>query len=695
MQKDTSELLGEAASDLLLSPMVRRPLYKQVNDRITQLIKEGVLNVGDRLPSERALSASLGVSRHSLRQALSALQTRGLIEIRHGSGAYLIDREPGQVASNLAEALIDSTEDLPYVMETRFAIEPFITGLAAERSTPADLRAIRDALNMMEREIADGESGEQGDIAFHAAVLAAAHNPTLADFMTRLQPDMARLREEALAQPTTPQLALDAHHAILAAIEAGDRERAVRAAHDHLVDAAEALLVSEFGTPSHDFLAEVLVNATNSQDSTSSTGSAVEMRGFSPAVLDCPTSYHHQTEGNHMNQAVSVSLPTHSEIVASARAIVERLRANARESDQLKHLSDDSFQALQEAGLLQILVPRRCGGWEGQLTSVLEAATIVAEGCPAAAWYVMLANGNAWQLGGLDEEIQDELFQHHPGTFIAGAIMPNGTARKVSGGWLVSGRFNFVSGIRHASWLTFRTFVVDEEGNRGQMLAMYCPGSDVTSLNNWNTLGMRGSGSPDVELKEIFVPDSRVSVPMDQEVPSDAALRQATNLYRMPTVAAFPVLIASTILGAARRSLELYVARIRERTERYTERAKSESQAQLIRIASVSAAIKASEMLLFDSAQRFDAIVERDGLPALEDRAAIKWQAVYAIDSLRRAVTTLYDAAGGSAIYEESEFLSTFRNVHVASHHAACDFDPAAEMYGRLLVGLDLDLRAV
>lgn len=285
MEKVTRDPQEDTASDHLLSPVVRRPLYQQVNDRITQLISEGVMKVGDQLPSERALSESLGVSRHSLRQALAALQSRGLIEIRHGSGAYLVEREPGQLASNMAEALIDSTENLPYVMESRFAVEPFITGLAAERGTAADVRAIRAALKMMEREIADGASGEQGDIAFHTAVLAAAHNPTLTDFMTRLQPDMARLREEALAQPTTPQLALDAHHAILDAIEAGDRERAIRAAHDHLVDAAEAILVSEFGTPSHTFLAEMLVNATSSQDTNSTSGSVVEMRGFAPAVL--------------------------------------------------------------------------------------------------------------------------------------------------------------------------------------------------------------------------------------------------------------------------------------------------------------------------------------------------------------------------------------------------------------------------
>jgi len=285
MRKVTPDLLREAAVDDQLEPVSRRPLYQQVKDRITQLIDDGMLKVGDQLPSERALSARLGVSRHSLRQAMSALEAQGLIEIRHGSGAYLVDREPGQVASDIADALIDSSEQLPYAMEARFAIEPFLTGLAADRRTPADIRAIRAALNMMEREIAAGESGEKGDIAFHAAVLAAAHNPIFVDFMTRLQPDMTRLREEALAQPTTPRLAIEAHHAILDAIEAGDRERAFRAAHQHLVDAAEALLVSELGTPSYAFLAEMLANASADREDADSAEPGGGIRGATPAAL--------------------------------------------------------------------------------------------------------------------------------------------------------------------------------------------------------------------------------------------------------------------------------------------------------------------------------------------------------------------------------------------------------------------------
>lgn len=396
-----------------------------------------------------------------------------------------------------------------------------------------------------------------------------------------------------------------------------------------------------------------------------------------------------------MKSAVSVSVPTHSEILTSARSIVERVRANAPESDRLKRLSDDSFHALQDAGLLQIMTPRRCGGWEGSISSVFEAASIIGEGCPGSAWHIMIANGNAWQVGRQDEAFQDEIFGDHPGAIVAGAIVPNGLARKVPGGWQVSGRFGFISGIQHASWFSFPTFAEDETGQRGEMLAMYCPASDVSQLDNWDTLGMRSSGSPDVELKNVFVPDRRVSTPGDRNSVTEPAKRQATNLYKMPVVSALPLLVSGTVLGAAKRALELYIERLRQRTERYTERAKSESQAQLIRIAKVAAEIRSAELLLKDAASRFDEIVQRDGASSLEDRATIKWQAAHAIDVLRRAVTELYNAAGGGVIYTDSEFLSTFRNVHVASHHAVCDVDPAAEMYGRLIVGLDVDTRAV
>jgi len=389
------------------------------------------------------------------------------------------------------------------------------------------------------------------------------------------------------------------------------------------------------------------------------------------------------------------AVPTPTEVLAAARAIVTRLRANAPESDRLRHLSPDSFQALQDAGVLQIFTPRRCGGIEGSIATVLAASAIIGEGCPGAAWHVMIANGNAWQVGRMDEAVQDEIFRDHPGAVVSGAIVPNGLARKVPGGWQVSGRFGFISAIQHASWLSFLTFAEEEAGQRGQLLAMYCPASDVKQLDNWDTLGMRSSGSPDVELTDVFVPDSRVSVPTDRNAVTDAAARQATNLFRMPVVCALPLLVAGPILGAAKRALELYVTRLRERTERYTERQKSESQAQLIRVAKVAAQITSAELLLQDAARRFDEIVARDGSPTLEERAAIKWQAVHASDILRRAVTTLYDAAGGGVIYLDNEFLSTFRNVHVATHHAVCDVDPAAEMFGRITVGLDVDARAV
>lgn len=114
---------------LPIEPVERNPLYKQVLDRIRALVDAGSITPGDRLPPERDLAAQLGISRTSLRQALSALEALGVLEIRHGAGVYVRDTEPDQMTHSLAVVLVEQNRRLPEVMEARMALERFISGL--------------------------------------------------------------------------------------------------------------------------------------------------------------------------------------------------------------------------------------------------------------------------------------------------------------------------------------------------------------------------------------------------------------------------------------------------------------------------------------------------------------------------------------------------------------------------------------
>ncbi|HWH12074.1 MAG TPA: FadR/GntR family transcriptional regulator [Solirubrobacteraceae bacterium] len=216
-----------------LRPVERKPLYEEISDRLREFIDVNELKPGDRLMTEREVGVQLGVSRHTVRQALTALRVTGLIEIRHGDGIYLL-RSPHELVPSLALELLESQADYPYIWEVRQAIENQAARLAARRRTAADLRRMRDALHAMADAVDKGEDGVAGDRRFHDAVLAAAHNPVLSKVIEQLTEAFARTSMASLSQAGQPARSLADHRLILDAIQGGDEDAAMREMRGHL-----------------------------------------------------------------------------------------------------------------------------------------------------------------------------------------------------------------------------------------------------------------------------------------------------------------------------------------------------------------------------------------------------------------------------------------------------------------------------
>lgn len=214
-----------------LRPMQRSRLYEQLVERLLSLIHEMNLVPGNRLPPERELAAGLGVSRASVRQALVVLEVQGLVEVRHGEGAILLDTRPDDA---VISAVAAHTRRLPEVIEAREALEVKLAGLAARRRTAEDLQQIDDALSLMEQEVAAGERGLGGDEKFHGAVTAAARSALLADLMHEISAAVRETRIESLSQPDRPQASLASHREIAEAIRAGDEQAAADAMQKHI-----------------------------------------------------------------------------------------------------------------------------------------------------------------------------------------------------------------------------------------------------------------------------------------------------------------------------------------------------------------------------------------------------------------------------------------------------------------------------
>ncbi len=222
---------------------VTRPrLYEQVAQQILDWVRDNDLAVGDRLPPERELAGRLGVSRATVSQALVAMEVVGVVTVRHGDGAVLMDSTG---TSKVVEALRRHAQRLPDVIEAREALETKLAALAAVRRTDDDLARIDAALALMERDIEAGGRGVEGDEHFHAAVTLAGHSALLERLMSEISDLIRETRIESLSQPGRPRDSLAGHHRIADAIRAGDPQAAAEAMHDHVDKVSDVALLRD------------------------------------------------------------------------------------------------------------------------------------------------------------------------------------------------------------------------------------------------------------------------------------------------------------------------------------------------------------------------------------------------------------------------------------------------------------------
>lgn len=212
-----------------LRPLPRARLYEQLVARLLDYVEQEGLKPGDRLPPERVVATWLGVSRASVAQALVALEVQGVVDVRHGEGAVLLDRSHGHRRGRGQRRAL-----LTDVVDARQALEVRLAELAALRRDEEDLAAIDRALVTMTEELARGERGLTGDEQFHAAVTAAAHSGLLGELMDSIADAIRQSRVESLAQPGRPDDSLADHAAIAAAVRSGDPAAAAAAMRAHI-----------------------------------------------------------------------------------------------------------------------------------------------------------------------------------------------------------------------------------------------------------------------------------------------------------------------------------------------------------------------------------------------------------------------------------------------------------------------------
>jgi GntR family transcriptional repressor for pyruvate dehydrogenase complex len=225
-----------------LGPIKSTRIYEEIVRQVKQLIAEGRLKSGDRLPPERELAEKFVVSRTSVREALRALESLGFIEIRAGEGTFVRQVSVDALVGPLALMMTSQREAIGELFEARRVLEPAIAALAASRATPDEVQEMERILESQAREVAAGRTGLAEDAAFHTAVGAAAHNHAITRIVHAIMDLLTQSREESLNTPGRPTRSHQDHRRILQAIAKRNPSAARQAMLDHLV-AVEGLVL--------------------------------------------------------------------------------------------------------------------------------------------------------------------------------------------------------------------------------------------------------------------------------------------------------------------------------------------------------------------------------------------------------------------------------------------------------------------
>ena len=218
----------------MLRAIKKTRIYEDVVSQIHELIKDGRLKAGDQLPSERELAETFKVSRTSVREALRALETQGLMVTRTGMGTFVADLPTESLVELLAKLLIEAKDALADIFEMRKLIEPQIAALAAERASKRDVERMREILRKQREQISQGVMAGEADAGFHFSIGQATQNQALQKLVSGLMELLSHSREESLQTPGRSVASLASHTRILSAIEDHDKGRARKAMLHHI-----------------------------------------------------------------------------------------------------------------------------------------------------------------------------------------------------------------------------------------------------------------------------------------------------------------------------------------------------------------------------------------------------------------------------------------------------------------------------
>ncbi len=387
----------------------------------------------------------------------------------------------------------------------------------------------------------------------------------------------------------------------------------------------------------------------------------------------------------------TIARPTAEELIERAQQLIPVLREREADVAAARQVPTETIQAFTDSGFFRVLQPRRFGGYEMTPDVYCEIARTLAEGCMSSAWVYGVVAVHNWQLALFDPRAAEDVWATDSDVRISSSYMPGGKVVRVDGGYRLSGRWAFSSGSAHCDWVILGVHIPSGDGTPADPCNFLVPRADYKIIDTWDVMGLCATGSNDIVVEDVFVPDHRILREMDMfEMNCPGQAVHDSSLYRIPFAQLFNRTVSTTSLGALKRALETFQSTMRDKRATYTGLKLANDSMIQQAVAEVALTLDDLEMRLARDLKEMSERAESGDWP-VERRAELGLSTTSMVSRCVTAVDLLMQFSGGKAIYRGNVIQRAFLDIHCARAHVANNPFPYARNFGAMAFGAPND----
>lgn len=377
-----------------------------------------------------------------------------------------------------------------------------------------------------------------------------------------------------------------------------------------------------------------------------------------------------------------------SELIERARNLVPKLKARAAQAERDFKVPVETIAEMQELGLFRALQPKAFGGYEIDLRAFFEIQMTLAEGCMSTAWIYGVIGVHPWQLARYPIEAQRDVWGQDSGTLISSTYMPVAKVTPVEGGYRISGHWGFSSGSEHCAWCLLGGILPPEGDMPAEHGTFLLPKSDYRIEHNWDVLGLRGTGSHDIVVEDVFVPAHRVQRTNNWTIEATPGRLINTNpIYAIPFAQVFARAVSTSAIGALQGAINEYCANAAQHIGKHGAKTAEDPMAQ-IAVADALNTVDSLKLVLMRNYTQLMKLAEAGEYPDVEMRLQYRYQSSYVTNICAEKVSELLRNMAASGLYSSNPVSRIFRDLHQARGHIANNYMAYGRSYGAVKLGL-------